>query len=375
MARARIGYIDQFRGLATIFMIETHVVNALLLDPLRSMAAFKALDFMNGLVAPSFLFVAGFSFTLAVNRKGDAYRTFSPELFRHIKRLLFIWAVGYLLHLPYFSLYKTVHGSTASDITSLLAVDILQCIAVTLIILHLLRVLIKSDRIFSSTVWGLFWFFVVAAPFIGSVEFAGFLPQFFSQYLNRMNGSLFPLFPWSSFLIAGTIASQKITFEKESRLAGRLLQIGGGLVAAGLVFFYLHKTFFPQPDLVNYSPGWFLLRLGLLLLILKGIIWYEEKRRLQWSAVKIFGRESFLVYVTHILIVYGSSAKNISLIDLMGPSLNYAQCLWVFAGLTALMLAVAYSWSTLKRRNYNLSRFVQYAVISGFFWMFIKNPY
>lgn len=81
MAKERIGYIDQFRGLATIFMVETHVVNALLLNSLRQSFVYISLDFLNGFVAPSFLFVAGFSFTLALNRKGDAYRRFSPSCF------------------------------------------------------------------------------------------------------------------------------------------------------------------------------------------------------------------------------------------------------------------------------------------------------
>lgn len=375
MARARIGYIDQFRGLATIFMIETHVVNALLMDALRVGAVFSALNFMNGLVAPSFLFVAGFSFTLAVNRKGDAYRKSSPELFRHIKRLLFIWVVGYALHLPYFSLFKTVHGSTPGDITAFLAIDILQCIAATLVILHIIRVLVKNDRIFNTVLWGIFWLFIVAAPLIGEVDFSRFMPEILSQYFNHIHGSLFPLFPWSSFLIAGAIASQKITYQKESKLAERIVPIGGVLVVAGYLMVYLHKTFFFQADLYNYAPGWFLLRLGILLLVLKGIILYEEMRKRQRSAVKVFGRESFFVYVAHIVFVYGSGLGNTSLVSLIGSTLNYFQCFWIFVGLTAAMLVIAYAWSTLKKRDYNLSRLVQYAFVTGFLWLFISRPY
>lgn len=93
------------------------------------------------------------------------------------------------------------------------------------------------------------------------------------------------------------------------------------------------------------------------------------------SSVKIFGRESFLVYVAHILFVYGSSAKNMSLVESVGRTLNYLQCSEIFAGLTVAMFILAYAWSTLKKKNYNLSRLVQYAFVSGFFYLFIKNPY
>jgi uncharacterized membrane protein len=382
MAKERIGYIDQFRGLATIFMVETHVVNALLLDSLHQSFVFKTIDFVNGFVAPSFLFVAGFSFTLALNGKGDAYRKFSPELVRHLKRLTFIWVTGYLMHIPYFSLLKTVHGSTPEDMTAFFAVDILQCIAATLIIVHLIRVFVKRDRTFNIILWGLLWFFIIAAPIVGFLDPYQTMPTFFGQYFNRLHGSLFPLFPWSSFLIAGIIASQKITFEKGSRFRERLFQIGGALIAIGLLLVFLHKILFPQINLFDYAPGWFLLRLGILLWILKAIIRYEGKRNLvtqtgspTWSAVKIFGRESFLVYVAHILFVYGSSAKNASLVESVGRTLNYLQCLEIFAALIIAMFVLAYAWSTLKKRNYDLSRLVQYAFVTGFFFLFIKNPY
>ncbi|MGO9480439.1 MAG: heparan-alpha-glucosaminide N-acetyltransferase domain-containing protein [Candidatus Kryptoniota bacterium] len=375
MANERIGYIDQFRGLATIFMVETHVVNALLLNSLRQNLVFKSIDLLNGLVAPSFLFVAGFSFTLALNRKGDAYRTFSPELFKHIKRLIFIWVTGYLMHIPYFSLLKTVHGSTPEDVTAFFAVDILQCIAASLILIHIIRVFVKDDRVFNIILWGLFWLFVIAAPIVGHFDPYRTMPTFVGQYFNRLHGSLFPLFPWSSFLIAGIIASQKITFEKTSKFEGRLFPFGAALAAAGIVLVFLHKTFLPTINIYDYAPGWFLLRLGMLLWILKGIIWYEGERSFAWSAVKVFGRESFLVYVAHILFIYGSSAKNVSLVEKIGPTQNYLKCFEIFIALTIAMFVLAYAWSTLKKRNYHLSRLVQYAFVAGFFYLFIKNPY
>jgi len=375
MSKERIGYIDQFRGLATIFMVETHVINPLLLESLRHNFVFGALDFMNGFVAPSFLFVAGFSFTLALNRKGDAYRRFSPELFKHFKRLIFIWVVGYLMHIPYFSLTKTVHGSSPEDMTAFFAIDILQCIATTLILVHLIRVFVKKDRTFNIILWGLFGFFIIAAPFVGYFDPYQTMPKIFGQYFNRLHGSLFPLFPWSSFLIAGIIASQKITFEKDSRLGERLFPIGMTLVVAGIPLAFAHMIFLPQISLYDYALGWFLLRLGMLLWILRTIIWYEGKRHFGWSSVKIFGRESFFVYVAHILFVYGSSAKNISLVESVGRTQNYFQCSMIFVALIVAMFLLAYGWSTLKKRNYNLSRLVQYAFVSGFFYLFIKNPY
>ncbi len=383
MAQRRLGFVDQFRGLATIFMIETHVLNALLLSSLKSQQAFKYVDFVNGLVAPSFLFVAGFSFTLALNRKGDSYRRFSPELVRHLRRLLFIWIAGYFLHVPFFSLRKSLYGTSPEGVLAFTAVDILQCIAATLFILHILRVVIKDDRKFNFVVYFLFIFFVLAAPLSGSVDVSRTLPLFFAQYFNRLHGSLFPLFPWASFLIGGTIASQYVISHTDLSRSGKvdgsaskkILWIGIAATLAGLLFSIIEKRLIAEPHFADYSPSWFLLRFGLLLLILYGLTAYEAAKGEDSSAIKLFGKESFFIYVFHLVIVYGSSVKFPSLINLIGPQLGYAECLGVFILLSIAMYIAARIWSSLKRNDYGTSRRVQYLFVTIVVYFFISRPY
>ncbi len=383
MSQRRLGYIDQFRGLATIFMIETHVLNALLLTSLRGDFTFKAVDFLNGLVAPSFLFVAGFSFTLALSRKGDAYRKFSPELIRHLRRLLFIWAVGYILHIPFFSLRKSLYQTSPASLLAFTAVDILQCIAATLFLLHILRVLVKDDKKFNMILYSLFILVILAAPLAGSIDFTNSLPLWLAQYFNRMHGSLFPIFPWSSFLIGGTIASQFIMSHSGTAVTGRMenaalkkiLRTGVGALAVGVLFTAVEKHFNVEPHFADYSPSWFVLRFGMLLLILYAVSRYEERRKLEFSAVKLFGRESFFVYAVHLVIVYGSFARLPSLAELLGPRLGYAGCFGIFVLLTMVMYFVAMGWSGLKRNNYDISRQVQAGFIAVALYLFISRPY
>lgn len=383
MAQRRLGFVDQFRGLATIFMIETHVLNALLFASLKSQQVFKYVDFVNGLVAPSFLFVAGFSFTLALNRKGDAYRKFSPEPVRHLRRLLFIWVAGYFLHVPFFSLRKSIYGISPEGALAFTAVDILQCIAATLFILHILRVIIKDDRKFNLIVFFLFIFFVLAAPIVGSIDVSRTLPLFFAQYFNRLHGSLFPMFPWASFLIGGTIASQFVvshtdvagTGKVDGTASKKVLWFGIAAALAGLIFSIIEKQLLTEPHFADYSPSWFLLRFGLLLLILYGLTVYEEARGSDSSAIKLFGKESFFIYVFHLIIVYGSSVKFPSLINLIGPRLGYAECFGVFILLSIAMYIAARIWNALKRNDYETSRRVQYLFVTIALYFFISRPY
>ena len=108
--KQRYVYIDLLRGWAVLVMIEVHVVNAFLLPELRTPEWFKFLNFINGLVAPSFLFVSGFSFVLVAQRKWNDYLNRTPVFRKQLGRIFQILAVGYLLHLPYFSFSRLLYA-------------------------------------------------------------------------------------------------------------------------------------------------------------------------------------------------------------------------------------------------------------------------
>src|SRR6516164_4616195 len=59
-AQARVRAFDWLRGLAVLVMVETHSMVLLRKELLVTRTA-AVLDFINGLVAPSFIFAAGFS--------------------------------------------------------------------------------------------------------------------------------------------------------------------------------------------------------------------------------------------------------------------------------------------------------------------------
>ncbi len=364
-------------------MIETHVYNALLLTSLETGLVYACVNFVNGLVAPSFLFVSGFSFTLALNRKGEAYRRFSPQLLKHLRRLLFIWVAGYALHLPFFSLRKSLYSISPAGVLAFTGIDILQCIAVTLFVLHVIRVIVKNDRKFNLILYFLFLLFIMGAPLVGSVDFSRFLPLFFAQYFNKMHGSLFPMFPWSGFLIGGTMASQYLTKRAEPDAPGRvkknaltkLLWTGICASVGGFILMPFEKSLLVEPHFAHYSPSWFFVRLGILLVALYGITVYEGSRSSKETVVKLFGRESFFIYVLHLVIVYGSSANFPSLINMIGPHLNYAGCFGIFLVLTLAMYLVGRLWHNLKRNHYMTSRRVQYLFVTIVLYLFISRPY
>src|SRR5207249_940674 len=91
--------------------------------------------FVNGLVAPTFLFCAGFAFGISMRRKWAGYAAARPLFWRSLFRLLSILVIGYSLHIPFFSMSRMITQAHEQSWISFFQVDILHTIAVTLMLL------------------------------------------------------------------------------------------------------------------------------------------------------------------------------------------------------------------------------------------------
>ncbi|HVN47785.1 MAG TPA: acyltransferase family protein, partial [Bacteroidota bacterium] len=105
-SKSRLAFIDLLRGWAVLVMIEVHVFNAFLLPEIRTTAWFGVLNFINGWVAPSFIFISGFVFLQASQKKLESFRTYGSAFWKQLSRIGLILLVGYFLHLPFFSFHR-----------------------------------------------------------------------------------------------------------------------------------------------------------------------------------------------------------------------------------------------------------------------------
>src|SRR5688572_9512224 len=101
-----------------LVMVQGHLCDSLLSPDARAHALYQFQAVFHGSTAPGF--VAG------LPRSPLSLRA----SVRRARRILFVLAVGYALHLPYFSLWKTLE-STAAEARALWACDALQAIAVS----------------------------------------------------------------------------------------------------------------------------------------------------------------------------------------------------------------------------------------------------
>jgi len=355
-------------------MIETHVFNALLVPELKETVFYKAVTFMNGLVAPSFLFCAGFAFAIAARRKWNAYISLEKPYWRYFVRLLFILVVGYSLHLPKFSLHQLMEVSDPKAWLSFYQTDILQAIAVSLMLLAVLVVILRTEKVFYAVTLLLTLVFVFAAPVVRELNYENF-PVWLAPYLTLHVPSQFPLFPWAAFLMSGMLIGAWYIRSNEkgesNALVRRLAWYSFAAIAVSLLLELAPLSVYPNHDFWRASPEFFFVRLGIVVLLLCGLWWREHRKQTSANSVlSLFGQESLLVYVVHLLIVYGHTYE-FSFVRVYGPTLNYLQCFGVFAGLTIVMYAMAFVWHRTKAWNGKVAGYLEYAILGGIVLTFL----
>ncbi len=352
--KQKVRYIsaDLLRGLVIIIMVEVHVFNAFLQPELRQTGWFSVLNFINGLVAPSFLFVSGFAFQVSSSGKLNEMRKFGKAFWKKIFRIFQIIIIGYALHLPYYSFSKIINKSTQQQLDSFFAVDVLQCIGFGLLFLFTARLLIKSDKFYNYFLIVSLIIISLISPFVWKIDFNQYVHPLIGNYFNRMHGSLFPVFPWINFLLAGGIFARYFVEARELNKEERFIKLSA---ITGLVILLLGHLFysglFPKTlTSIMPNPVFFLERLGYII-VLFYLCWIvDRKTNIKNSFVMDASRESLLVYWLHLVIIYGMFWDGKSLAIKLGMTLNLIEAIGSTIILIILMIVAAKVWGWAKKK-------------------------
>ena len=377
--KPRFVYIDLLRGWAVFVMIETHVTNAFIQAPIRLEPWFGILNFINGIVAPSFLFVAGYAFALVGDRKWKDYLSFNWVFWKQVGRIVQIWAIGYALHLPFFSFNKLAFLIGWDEWNSFWPVDVLQCIAVSLLVMLVLVVLARSHRTFFISLCILAGAIVFATPMMSTMNVDRALSLPFSSYVNAIHGSLFPIFPWMSFLLFGGVTGQAYVFLK-GKVSGTdffkfVFLLGIALIALSIMARLLPFTIYPPHEFWVASPEFVFIRLGIVLIILAGLWFWEERYHSGRSIVSLLGSESLVTYTLHLLVIYGMFFGGNNLSSIIGTTRSVPEVALMSVLLIAAMGAVAYVWNSLKKKSMLYARVLQYSILGVVLLVFFTKPY
>jgi uncharacterized membrane protein len=351
--------VDVARVLATMFMVQGHTLDVLLDPQFRTGMAFDLWLFLRGLTAPTFLFLSGFSFTLASTKHWDSYLTLSSSFYRRIRKFAFFVLLGYAMHLPVSS-FGDLAGLNEAGWQSWLQVDVLQCIGVTLIFLQVLVLLCRTPQRFAKVALGASIFVVLATPMVAGVEWQHGLPLSVASYLGLRTGSLFPLFPWSGYILLGAATGYGVRQWKSGTAGMRrvLPFLGLGFILIGLC--QIPRHLYPHVDFWTTSPSLFLIRVGCVGLLLAAISYLTQRIRLPERPTQFLAQESLTIYFVHVCILYGS-VWNLGLRQQIGATLPPGPTLLAIAGLVFSMALLGIGWHWMKQTDPRVSGWIRSA--------------
>jgi len=324
----RLAYVDWMRGLACVLMFQTHCYDSWLSPEARKSTLYVWSQLGGTLPAPLFLFLSGISLALVTERlreKGIARREIAKTT---IRRGAEIFALGLLFRVQEYAL-----GYRWSPWTDLLRVDILNMLGLSMMLMGILCWLsagrtpanasMLSQSVRASRDRGILAGLLAAAlvaivtPLLWTTHRPSRLPWPLESYINGVHvfGApqpwLFPLFPWSAFAFAGLAVGFYLFTDIAKRMEGIAL---AALGAAGALACFLSIQFdhsnvklYPLYDYWHTSPNFFLMRCGVLLIILFCVYaWCRwGLAQMGFSPIIQLGKTSLLVYWVHIEFVYG----------------------------------------------------------------------
>jgi hypothetical protein len=346
-----------------LVMVQGHVMDTLLAPVVLAHPLYVWQQMFHGSTAPGFLFASGF--VVGLPRAPLSLRA----ALRRARRLLFVLAVGYYLHLPYLSLWKTLGASSAAERAAFFACDALQVIAATQLFVLLLQWLAGPRW----TVWAgaLALAIVVATPFVWASGVSARLPEAIAPWLDEATGSRFPVFPFSAFVLAGSLTGARIGHAPPAQRHSREIAWGAGLVALGAALAWLLRG---RVDFWGSSPAYVFVRLGGLLLLLRVVEAASATGRAAMRALALVGHETLLVYVMHLTLLFGGVFGPATLTAWQGR-LDLAAASVVLIGMVPLLLAAAWLWRSAKQRAPREAQLLVVFVTIAFLWELAVRPW
>lgn len=317
----RIAYVDWLRGLACLVMFQTHSYDSWLRSADRDGLFMRMSQLGGTLPAPLFLFLAGISFALVTDKlrqKGVAADDIARTT---IVRGGEIFLLGLL-----FRLYNFLLGQPLAPWTDLLRVDVLNVIGVSLMMMGVACRLAASGgamnaerlRLTTAITAGICAASIaICTPPLWTTWRPHSLAWWLESYIDGVHtfgtpqSWLFPIFPWAAFAFVGLGAGMLLLSKWARNNEASALTITGltGIlaIAAGIWLDSRPVRFYSTYDFWRTSPNFFLIRAGVVLIVVfLGYAWCRWGAG-QWgfSPLIEMGKCSLLVYWVHFEFVYG----------------------------------------------------------------------
>lgn len=356
----RFDALDTLRCIAVLVMVQGHAFYVTLTAAERAAPWHSWHDYLHGYTAPGFLFGAGLAFGYTtLGPQIQQHASWGPTLSKRIYRYMSLFAIGYALQLP------PLAASTASweqgSLRVFLRVEALQHIGAALMLCQLLVVMLRRRWAVALTTAALSALIVLAGPAVSRLPVAELGPPLWGAYWSSDLGSTFPLVPWAGFVFIGVTAGavlRKVTGSVALGLiAAAFFALGLSLVWISLQLDSHFPGAFGEHFYWKVSPYFFLRRLGWVLVALGALAGLDALLR-SWSGspgpvrgwVRRVSQHSLVVYVAHLVILYGSPISP-GFKGVLAERLDWLQSSVVVALMFLALGALLIAWDTLEAQH------------------------
>jgi len=342
---ARFVALDRLRALAVLSMIQGHTFSALLAPGALPPWLMELHALVHGLTAPAFLFGAGLAFGVSTYPRYDLHRCDGPALRARLVRVLVLLVLGYALQLPGASLFAALRLHDAA-LAPVLRVGPLHLIAFCLLVCQLGACFFRTPLRHAAFALVAATVVTALSPWVWAHELALALGPWVGPWVDGGRGSLFPIFPWASFVFFGVACAGMPRLNAPSPQGARAwLALGGVLTLASYGAFLAGVRLAEPRWFWQASPLHVLFRVGLVTLLLGALHLGAHVAR-----AVLIARHSLVAYVVHLLLLYGTPLTP-NLERRYGLALDAGRCSLVFGGVLGITLLTVYGWAWLGRER------------------------
>lgn len=296
----RLAFLDWTRGFAAIIMLQGHVFDSFTAKELRNDGPYTLSQFCGGLTPAVFLFLTGVTLGFLMDSSAKKGLNAWDRVRAAARRAGFLLLVAFL-----FRVQMWAFAMGQSPWTDLFKVDILNSMALGIVVLSPLAVFATRERVRNAIITGVG--IASAAPLIRMMDLNAIHPLVRAWFEPSLNS--FAFFPWAAFIAFGLAGGSVLRLVEDNEMH-RVMQwaamIGFGLLLGAQYFANLPYSLYASTDFWIDSPALILMKTGIILLLASfAFLWTRHMNPNGWSFVRQLGGTSLLVYWVHTELVYG----------------------------------------------------------------------
>lgn len=306
----RIDALDLYRFIAIVLMIQGHAIYEFAQTGLinHDQTHWYIWTFVRGLTAPVFMMISG-AVNVFSNRRLPDGNVDNNKVMKRIRTAGILLLTAYILAFPASSL-RHLDQYDLDFWIRFWQTSILHIVAICLILLQIFYKITRTDKQLIIVSSAFATFSMLIAWFVQQADWYSILPNYLAPYLSYQKGSIYTLFPISSYFFFGVAFGAFLKGKSKEQLFDAVfnkgVKLGLALLAVGIPsFMIINGVNYSYCPIALINPGGIVMRIGIIVTIFPLIVLLNEKvKKMSWVYLTL-SKKSLFLYISHLIVIYG----------------------------------------------------------------------